>query len=104
MLTVAELAEARVERDRATTSDNRKRRPSTVAPPKTKSISITLVLVKLSWRGGCNIEVQPPFQQAHKSVSASASTWRPRGLEREKSCRCIVATAEINRRQEPLLV
>src|SRR5258708_18707597 len=97
MLTVAELAEARVERDRATTSDNRKRRPSTVAPPKTKSISITLVLVKLSWRGGCNIEVQPRCQQTHKSVAAAASTCRPREWESEKSCRCIVATAENNR-------
>ena len=52
MLTVVELAEASVEKERATTSDKRKRRCNTIDPPKTKSISITVVLGKLSLRGG----------------------------------------------------
>jgi hypothetical protein len=45
-LTVAELAEASVESDRATTSDKRKRRCNTMDPPRINSISVTLVLGK----------------------------------------------------------
>jgi hypothetical protein len=52
MLTVVELAEASVEKKRTITRDKRKRRPDTIDPPITNSISVTLDLGKLScWEG-----------------------------------------------------
>ena len=83
-----ELAEASVEKERATTSSKRKRLRNMMDPPRTNSISMTIVFNKL--HGGedavlkCNRDANRRTSLCSLLQAFAGSGY----LEGEKSCRC----------------
>ena len=89
-LTVAELAKARVDRDRATASDKRKRLLNTIEPPKTDPRIHYLLGRDATYRSNRDANRGPWFVLRLQALAELESR------DSERNCRCFAANGRLS--------